>query len=75
MNEEKAYEILANHLGPDYYIIECYKKLDDIFLFSVKETKYKDDDFVLPDGYGVDSSGKVLDWDAIDKYLDEKGID
>lgn len=74
MNEGKAYEILSEYLGTNYYIIGKYNTIDDIILFHVKENKYKDDKFVLPEAYGVDSSGKVLNWDEISKYLDEKEI-
>lgn len=65
MDEKKAYEILSKELGPDYYIMECYDKSDGLFSFYVKEMKYKDDGFVIPETYGVDMTGRVLDFDEV----------
>lgn len=65
MDEKKAYGILSNYLNPDLYIEGFNRKVGDLFLFFVKEKKYKDESFVLPTNYGVDSTGKVLDMDEV----------
>lgn len=65
MNEEKAKSILSNHLGSEYLVLECFDKTNGIFQFYVKEKKYANEDFVLPNIFGVDNSGKVLSIEEI----------
>lgn len=75
MNEKKAFGILSDYLGSEYQVLEMYLVENDIFCFHVKEQKYMDDDFVLPDVYGVDSNGKVLNFDEILKNERAKEAD
>ena len=65
MDEKKAFEILSDQLGSKYQVLEMFLVENDIFHFHVKEQRYMDDDFVLPDVYGVDVNGKVLNFDEI----------
>lgn len=74
MNEEKAKAYLSSALPDDLYIVGFNEKLGNVFLFSVKDKKYKDDDFVLPQCYGVREDGKVLDDDGVSDYFKELGI-
>ena len=65
MNEEKAREILSDYLGAEYLVRECFDKTNGIFQFYVKEKKYEKEDFVLPNIFGVNTSGKVLSIEEI----------
>ena len=60
MNEKIAKEILSKHLGPEQLVLECFDKTNGVFQFYVKEKKYENEEFVLPNIFGVNTSGKVL---------------
>lgn len=75
MNEQKAKSYLSSALADNLYIDGFNKKVGNVYLFFVKDKKYKDDDFVLPENFGVREDGEILDMDGVIDYLDELGID
>lgn len=75
MNEAKAKAILSDALPNDLYIEGFNQKIGNVYLFFVKEKKYKNDDYVLPENYGIKENGDVLNMDGVTNYLREIGID
>ncbi len=53
---------------------KALKKFGNVYLFYVKKKRYKGDDFVLPECYGVKETGEILNMDGVINNLNEIGI-